>query len=141
MENYKGLTPREVVESREKHGSNILTPPKRRPVWLQFLDKFKDPIIRILLIALLFSFGVSAYHYFVEGEGASVFFEPSGILLAILLATLVGFILELRANKAFDVLNKVNDDTPVKVYRDGELVEVPKKDGVVGDIVLLETGE
>ena len=78
MENYKGLTPREVAESREKHGSNILTPPKRRPVWLQFLDKFKDPIIRILLIALLFSFGVSAYHYFVEGEGASVFFEPSG---------------------------------------------------------------
>ena len=141
MENYKGLTPREVAESREKHGSNILTPPKRRPVWLQFLDKFKDPIIRILLIALLFSFGVSAYHYFVEGEGASVFFEPSGILLAILLATLVGFILELRANKAFDVLNKVNDDTPVKVYRDGELIEVPKKDVVVGDIVLLETGE
>ena len=141
MENYKGLTPQEVAESREKHGSNILTPPKRRPVWLQFLDKFKDPIIRILLIALLFSFGVSAYHYFVEGEGASVFFEPSGILLAILLATLVGFILELRANKAFDVLNKVNDDTPVKVYRDGELVEVPKKDVVVGDIVLLETGE
>lgn len=141
MENYKGLTPREVAESREKHGSNILTPPKRRPVWLQFLDKFKDPIIRILLIALLFSFGVSAYHYFVEGEGASVFFEPSGILLAILLATLVGFILELRANKAFDVLNKVNDDTPVKVYRSGELVEIPKKDVVVGDIVLLETGE
>ena len=141
MENYKGLTPQEVAESREKHGSNILTPPKRRPVWLQFLDKFKDPIIRILLIALLFSFGVSAYHYFVEGEGASVFFEPSGILLAILLATLVGFILELRANKAFDVLNKVNDDTPVKVYRSGELVEVPKKDVVVGDIVLLETGE
>lgn len=141
MENYKGLTPQEVAESREKHGSNILTPPKRRPVWLQFLDKFKDPIIRILLIALLFSFGVSAYHYFVEGEGASVFFEPSGILLAILLATLVGFILELRANKAFDVLNKVNDDTPVKVYRSGELVEIPKKDVVVGDIVLLETGE
>ena len=141
MENYKGLTPEEVEASRAEHGSNILTPPKRRPVWLQFLDKFKDPIIRILLIALLFSFGVSAYHYFVEGEGASVFFEPSGILLAILLATLVGFILELRANKAFDVLNKVNDDTPVKVYRDGELVEVPKKDVVVGDIVLLETGE
>ena len=141
MENYKGLTPQEVAESREKHGSNILTPPKRRPVWLQFLDKFKDPIIRILLIALLFSFGVSAYHYFAEGAGANVFFEPAGILVAILLATLVGFILELRANKAFDVLNKVNDDTPVKVYRSGELVEVPKKDVVVGDIVLLETGE
>ena len=141
MENYKGLTPEEVEASRAEHGSNILTPPKRRPVWLQFLDKFKDPIIRILLIALLFSFGVSAYHYFAEGAGANVFFEPAGILVAILLATLVGFILELRANKAFDVLNKVNDDTPVKVYRSGELVEVPKKDVVVGDIVLLETGE
>ena len=141
MENYKGLTPEEVEASRAEHGSNILTPPKRRPVWLQFLDKFKDPIIRILLIALLFSFGVSAYHYFAGGAGANVFFEPAGILVAILLATLVGFILELRANKAFDVLNKVNDDTPVKVYRSGELVEVPKKDVVVGDIVLLETGE
>ena len=141
METYKGLPPEEVEASRAEHGSNILTPPKRRPVWLQFLDKFKDPIIRILLIALLFSFGVSAYHYFAEGAGANVFFEPAGILVAILLATLVGFILELRANKAFDVLNKVNDDTPVKVYRSGELVEVPKKDVVVGDIVLLETGE
>lgn len=141
MKQYRGLTAREVAESRAEHGCNILTPPPKRSVWLEFLDKFKDPIIRILLLALLLSFGVSAYHYFGEGQGADVFFEPAGILLAVLLATLVGFILEQRANKAFEVLNKVNDDTPVKTYRDGVLCEVPKKDIVKGDIVLLEQGE
>lgn len=141
MENYKGLTSSEVLVQREKYGENVLTPPKRRPIWLQFLDKFKDPIIRILLIALLLSFCVSGYHFFYEGQGLSVFLEPVGILVAVLLATLVGFVLEVKAGKAFDVLNKVNDDIPVKVFRDGSLMEIPKKDVVVGDVVLLEQGE
>ncbi len=141
MSEYKGLTSQEAKENKAKYGENILTPPAKRPLWLEFLEKFQDPIIRILLIALLLSFGVSLYHIFAEGAGLSVLLEPAGILVAILLATLVGFILEVKANKAFEVLNKVNDDTPVKVYRDSALIEVPKRDITVGDIIVLEQGD
>lgn len=138
---FVGLTEKEVEQSRAKHGNNILTPPKKESVWSQFLEKFKDPIIRILLIALLLSVGISCYQFYTGEEGANVFLEPLGIFVAVMLATCVGFWFELRANKAFDILNQVNDDTLVKVIRDGNVNQVPKKDVVVDDIVLLETGE
>ena len=140
---HQGLTQAEVLASREKHGTNILTPAKKEPLWKQFLEKFSDPIIRILLIALLASVGIACFEYFHEGDkmgDLSVFFEPMGIFVAILLATGIGFWFEVKANRAFDVLNQINDDDPVQVVRDGQVTEVPKKDIVVGDIVVLNTG-
>ena len=138
---YAGLTDRQVIESRKQHGENMLTPPKKEPLWKAFLEKFTDPIIVILLIALALSIGVSCFEYF-SGQGtASVFLEPAGILIAVLLATVVGFFFELSANKKFEILNKVNDDTLIKVIRNGNVCQVLKKEVVVGDIVLLETGE
>ena len=132
-EHLTGLTEEQVIESREKHGPNILTPPKRDPLWKLFLEKFEDPIIRILLIAAFLSLIIS----FVHNEYA----ETIGIFCAIFLATGVAFWFEMDANKKFDVLNQVNDDTQVKVIRGGNIKEVPKKDIVVGDVVILETGE
>lgn len=139
--NKHGLTYQQVIESRKKHGANILTPPPKDPWWIEFLESFKDPIIIILLIALGLSVAVSFYQYFTGHESASVFFEPSGILVAILLATVVGFCFEQSANAKFEILNKVNDDTPVKVFRDGNICQIPKREVVVGDVVILETGE
>ncbi|MCP9612304.1 calcium-translocating P-type ATPase, PMCA-type [Coprobacter tertius] len=136
-----GLSDQEVVTSRLKYGENILTPPKKESLWSQFIKKFEDPIIRILLVALLLSFGVSIYQYTTGMEDAGVFLEPAGIFLAVILATMVGFFFELSANKKFDVLNQVNDDTLVKVIRNSSIREIPRKDVVVGDIVILETGE
>jgi Ca2+-transporting ATPase len=138
---YTGLTDAQVIESRRKHGENILTPPEKESLWAQFFEKFTDPIIIILLVALALSIGVSFYEYFAGHEGVSTFLEPAGILVAVLLATVVGFCFELSANKKFEVLNKVNDDTLVKVIRNGNICQVPKKDVVVDDIVILETGE
>ncbi len=128
-----GLNDKEVVASREQYGANILTPPKRDPLWKLFFEKFKDPIIRILLIAAFLSLGIS----FVHGE----FAETIGIFCAIFLSIGIAFWFEVDARKKFDILNQVNDDTPVKVIRNGNICEIPKKDIVVGDIVLLETGE
>jgi len=138
---YTGLTDAQVLESRKQHGENVLTPPEKEPLWKQFLEKFTDPIIVILLIALALSIGVSCWEFFGRHESANVFFEPAGILIAVLLATVVGFFFELSANKKFEVLNKVNDDTFVKVIRNGNICQVPKKEVVVGDIVIMETGE
>lgn len=138
---FTGLSDQQVIESRAKHGENILTPPQKESLWKQFLEKFKDPIIIILLVALIASFGVSCYHYFGLNHGAKVFLEPVGILLAVLLATMIGFWFELDANKKFEMLNQVNDDTLVKVIRNGNVCEVPKKEIVVGDLVLLNTGD
>ena len=138
---YTGLTDVEVLESRKKHGENILTPPEKEPLWKQFLEKFTDPIIIILLVALALSIGVSCYEFFSGSAQLSVFLEPAGILIAVLLATVVGFLFELSANKKFELLNKVNDDTPVKVIRNANVCEIPKKEIVVGDIVILGTGE
>jgi Ca2+-transporting ATPase len=137
---YTGLTDTEVLESRKKYGENILTPPEKESVWAQFFEKFTDPIIIILLVALVLSVGISFYEYF-AGKGFSAFLEPTGILIAVLLATVVGFFFELSANKKFEVLNKVNDDTLVKVIRNGNICQITKKEVVVGDIVILETGE
>jgi len=138
---YVGLTDAQVLESRKQHGENILTPPKKEPLWKAFLEKFTDPIIVILLIALALSIAVSCYEFFSGHGTASVFFEPAGILIAVLLATVVGFCFELSANKKFEVLNKVNDDTLVKVIRNGNICQITKKEVVVDDIVILETGE
>lgn len=138
---YTGLNDAQVLESREKHGGNILTPPEKESLWTQFFGKFEDPIIRILLVALILSIGLSCYQYFTGVEPLSVFLEPLGILVAVLLATCVGFAFELSANKKFDILNQVNDDTLVKVVRNSNICAISKKDIVVGDIVILETGE
>ena len=132
-QHYSGLTDAQVKESREKFGSNLLTPPQKTPLWKLFFEKFQDPIIRILLIAALLSLCIS----FIHNEYA----ETIGIFCAIFLATGVAFWFEMYANKKFDILNQVNDDVMIKVIRNGNLQEVPKKDIVVGDIVLLETGE
>lgn len=139
---YKtGLTRREVEESRRKYGDNVLTPPKKEPLWRQFLDKFTDPIIRILLIALLLSVGVSVYQLVSGAEGPSVLLEPLGIFVAVMLATCVGFFFELSANKKFDILNQSEDEQMVTVYRDGLIQRVERKDIVVGDTVVLGTGD
>ena len=138
---YTGLTDLQVLESRKQHGENVLTPPEKESLWKQFFEKFTDPIIVILLVALGLSIVVSCYEFLSGHAKASAFFEPAGILIAILLATVVGFFFELSANKKFEVLNKVNDDTLVKVIRNGNVCQVSKKDVVVGDVVILETGE
>ena len=138
---YTGLSEAEVRQSREKNGVNILTPPEKEPLWKQFLEKFTDPLIIILLIAGALSVGISCYEYFGLDKGMAVFFEPIGIFVAILLATGLAFIFELKADKEFALLNQVNDDEPVQVIRSGNATQVPKKDIVVGDIVILSTGE
>ena len=139
---YKnGLTAREVEESRRKYGDNVLTPPEKEPVWKQFLEKFQDPIIRILLIALLLSVAVSLYQLFTGAEGMSVLFEPLGIFVAVMLATTVGFLFEQSANKKFEILNQSEDETLVTVYRDGLIQRIERKDVVVGDTVVIETGD
>ncbi|MDE6485566.1 MAG: calcium-translocating P-type ATPase, PMCA-type [Duncaniella sp.] len=138
---YTGLTDAQVAQSRAEHGDNILTPPPATPIWKLFLEKFKDPLIIILLVAGLMSMGISVYEYTVLNLGAGVFFEPAGIFIAIILATALGFIFELKADREFAILNKVNDDEPVQVYRNGVAVEIPRKDVVVGDIVVIATGQ
>ena len=140
-QHYTGLTDAQVAESREKHGVNILTPAEKDPLWKRFLEKFSDPLIIILLIAGALSIGISCYEFWGLHEGAGVFFEPIGIFIAILLATGLAFIFELKADKEFALLNQVNDDEPVQVIRNGNAVQVPRKDVVVGDIVILNTGE
>ena len=128
-----GLTDEEVLQSRSKHGDNVLTPPKRPSLWKLYLEKFEDPVVRVLLVAACFSLLISIF----ENEYA----ETIGIILAILLATGIGFYFEYDANKKFDLLNSVNEETPVKVLRNGQVQVIPRKDVVVGDVVLLETGD
>lgn len=130
---FIGLTDEQVLESREKYGANLLTPPKRPSLWKLYLEKFNDPVIRILLIAALFSFIISV----IEGEYA----ETIGIFFAIFLATGIGFYFEYDANKKFNLLNAVNEETPVTVRRNGKIQTIPRKEVVVGDIVILSTGE
>ena len=137
----KGLTAEQVLASRQEHGDNVLTPPAHEPLWKQFLDKFNDPLIKILLVALLLSVGLSIYEYWWLGMGVSILFEPTGIFLAIVLATLVGFLVEVNANKKFRLLNQSDDHVMVKVLRAGHVTQVPRCDIVVGDIVILDTGE
>jgi len=138
---YKGLTEAQVLENRKKYGDNTLTAAEKESLWKQFIEKFTDPIIIILLVALVFSFGVSTYEFIIHHEGINAFLEPVGILFAVLLATGVAFYFEVKANKQFEILNQVNDDIYYKVIRNERVTQVLKKDIVVGDIVLLETGE
>ena len=140
QQHFTGLTAAQVEESRRQHGANVLTPPKKAPLWRQFLNKFRDPLIIILLIAGALSVGISIYEYYGLDEGAAVFFEPVGIFIAIFLATGLAFYFELQADKEFAVLNQVNDDEQVEVIRDGNTTLVPRRDIVVGDIVVLGTG-
>lgn len=137
---YTGLTDAQVLESRTKHGVNVLTPPEKEPLWKQFLEKFTDPLIIILLIAGFLSLGISCYEYIGLGKDWQTFFEPVGIFVAVLLATGIAFIFELKADKQFSILNQVNDDEHVEVIRNGSATAIPKKDIVVGDIVILTTG-
>lgn len=137
---YAGLSDMEVAESREKYGINLLTPPQKESLFSRFLKKFNDPLIIILLIAGVLSVGISVYEYMVLEQGFKVFFEPIGIFVAIILATGLGFIFEAKADKEFELLNQVNDDEPVEVIRNGFAMQIPKKEIVVGDIVILNTG-
>lgn len=136
-----GLTQKQVEESRRKHGDNVLTPPEKEPIWKQFLEKFSDPIIRILLIALLLSVAVSLYQLFTGTKTASVLFEPLGIFVAVMLATTVGFLFEQSANKKFEILNQAEDEKMVTVFRSGKIQRIERKDVVVGDVVVLNTGD
>ena len=128
-------------------GGNIIPPPERESMWRAYLEKFKDPIIIILLVVFVFSVGLSLYEIFVMGDDWSLMFEPVGVLVALLLATGVGFIFEVKANREFEILNKVKDSRPVKVLRlpaDGDkpvLMQIAKQDVVLGDIVRLESGD
>lgn len=129
----QGLTTAEANENRHQYGSNILTPPERESWWKLYLEKYEDPIIRILVVAAVISIAIGI----VNGQ----YIEGIGIIIAILLATTVAFINEYKANQEFDILNQVNNETPVKVVRNGKFTTVPKKDIVVGDLVWLETGD
>ncbi|MBQ5644294.1 MAG: calcium-translocating P-type ATPase, PMCA-type [Bacteroidaceae bacterium] len=141
-EKIQGLTGQQVEESRCKYGENVLTPPARESLWKKFLEKFEDPIIRILLIAWVLSMVISCVHCWgPEKAGFSAFLEPIGIFFAIVLASGIGFIFEVKAARAFEVLNTVNDDVMVTVKRDGRVQEISRKEVVVGDIVILNTGD
>ncbi|MCK6576469.1 MAG: cation-translocating P-type ATPase [Anaerolineae bacterium] len=130
---FRGLTPEQVERNRDSHGTNVLTPPKRDPWWKLYLEKYEDPVIRILMIAAAITILVGV----VDGHYA----EGVGIVIAILLATTLGFLNEFRARREFDVLNRVSDDTPTKVIRDGAYRVIPRRDLVYGDILLLEAGD
>lgn len=128
-----GLTAAEVAESRAKHGENILTPPTRVSLWRLYLDKYNDPIIKILLVAAAVSLGLA----FVEGN----FAETTGIFLAVFLATTVGFYFERDAARKFDVLTAIGEEQPVKAVREGTVCEIARRDVVVGDVIIIETGD
>ena len=131
--NPRGLSDNEVAKSRQEHGENTLTPPKRTPLWKLYLDKYKDPIIKILLVAAVVSLALAS----VKGE----YIETIGIILAIILATSIGFWFEMDAAKKFNVLTALGEESPVKVKRGGKVVEVARKDVVVGDVVIIEVGD
>ena len=133
MQQYRGLTDKQVLESRTQHGANDLTPPARESWVKLLLGKFNDPIIKLLLFATLLSFITGYFH------GSIV--ESLGILLAVFLATFISFINEYKAGKEFDILNRINDTVPVKVYRNGAVTQIPKNELVVGDIVIVTQGD
>jgi Ca2+-transporting ATPase len=128
-----GLDSQEIQSSRAAHGTNVLTPPEGEPWWKQYIGKFDDPVIRILMVAAVMAIAAGAAH----GE----YLEGIGILVAILLATALAFINEFKASQEFEILNKTDDDTPVRARRGGLFVTVPKRDLVVGDLIQLEAGE
>lgn len=137
---YTGLTPQQVAENRKKYGENILTPPEKDPLWRQFLEKFHEPLIIILLVAGLLSVGIACYEHYGLDKGGEVFFEPVGIFVAIMLATGLSFYFEWQANKEFAIHNQVNDDEPVEVIRQGNTTMIPRRELVVEDVVMLNIG-
>ena len=144
MKTYKrhtGLTDAEVLASRNQHGDNVLSRIKGISLWQLFISKFRDPLIIILLVIGILSVGVSFYEYYVLHEPVSVFFEPIGIYVAIMLATGLSFWFEMRANQEFNILNYENDHEQVKVLRNGTATLIDRCDVVVGDIVLLQSGD
>ena len=128
-----GLTDEQVKQSRQQHGKNVLTPPQRTSLWKQYLDKYRDPIIQILLVAAF----VSLILAFIEKN----FMETIGIFVAVFLATTVGFYFERDAAKKFNLLTALSEEQPVKVRRNGKVMEIPRHDVVVGDVVLVEVGD
>ena len=143
MIQYLSDNSREVLDGL---GRNVIPPPAKEPLWKQYLKKFKDPLIVVLLVVFAFSVGVSVYEVS-RGASLDVLFEPAGVLMALLLATGVGFIFEVRADKEFDILNQTNDAGMIKVLRrpspeeEPRLIEVERQNVVVGDIVRLESGD
>ena len=138
---YIGLTDQQVLESRTQYGTNVLTPVAKQPWWKKFAVKFCDPLIVILLIAGFLSIGISCYEYWGLNGSTEVFFEPVGIFIAIILATGLAFIFEYRADKEFALLNQINDEESVTVIRNSHIRQIPRREVVVGDIVMLSTGE
>lgn len=136
-----GLTDEEVEDSRRRYGNNVLTPPSKKPLWKRFLEKFNDPVIRILMVALLLSVVVSLYQYFSGTEGAGVLLEPAGIFVAVMLATYLGFAFEVSADRKFDILNQSSDEEKVTVYRNRTVCQIERQDVVVGDVVIVNTGD
>ena len=128
-----GLTDEQVKQSREQYGRNVLTPPHRTSLWKLYLDKYRDPIIQILLVAAF----VSLILAFIEHN----FMETIGIFVAVFLATTVGFYFERDAAKKFNVLTALSEEQPVKVRRGGKVMQIPRHDIVVGDVVLIEVGD
>ena len=128
-----GLTDEQVKQSREQHGRNVLTPPQRTSLWKLYLDKYRDPIIQILLVAAF----VSLILAFIEKN----YMETIGIFVAVFLATTVGFYFERDAAKKFNLLTALSEEQPVKVRRNGKVMEIPRHDVVVGDVVLVEVGD
>ena len=130
---HRGLTDVEIAASRARHGANVLTPPQRTPWWKLYLEKFDDPVIRILIAAAAVAIAAGA----VDGT----YVEGAGILCAILLSTALAFVNEYKASKEFDLLDRSSDETAVRVVRNGQHASVPRRDIVVGDIVIVETGQ
>ncbi len=128
-----GLNEEQVEESRKRHGRNVLTPPKRTSLWKLYIDKYRDPIIQILLVAAVISLVLA----FIEKD----FIETIGIFIAIFLATTIGFYFERDAAKRFSILTALGEEQPVKVRRNGKVTQVPRSEIVVGDVILLETGD
>ena len=131
--NPAGLTPQQVDESRKRHGENVLTPPPKKSMWRLYIEKYDDPIIKILIAAAVVSFILAC----IEQE----FVETIGIFLAIIFATTVGFYFERDAAKKFDVLTALGEEQPVKVMRGGKVTEIPRREVVVGDVVILSVGD
>ena len=130
---FQGLTASQVEDNRNASGMNILTPPRKTSMWKLYLEKYKDPIIQILLIAAAISLLMAC----VEND----YVETIGIILAIFFATTVGFYFERDAAKKFNLLTKLDDVQNVKVRRDGHVMEIPRKDVVMGDLIIVEVGD
>ena len=133
QQKYIGLTDAEVVDSRREHGFNVLTPPKKTPLWRLYLEKYQDPIIEILLVAAVISLVLAVIEH--------QYVETIGIFLAIFLATTVGFIFEMDAARKFDMLTALNEEQKVKVVRNGVVCLIKRREIVVGDTVIVETGD